>query len=106
LNLTQKALWSGALKSAVGAASGVILTNFVDVPQTLFSWPWFRHVLVGMLFVVLVSEARFWGQWAHSSDTPPVLQQTLADAKQANVEAGAAISKAQAEAPKQELPTA
>jgi len=57
-------------------------------------------VLIGMGFVVLVSEARFWSQWAHSGDTPPMLQQTLADAKQANVEAGAAISKAQTEAPK------
>jgi H+/Cl- antiporter ClcA len=100
MNVTQKALWSGALKSAVGALTGVILANFVDVPQTLFSWPWFRHVLIAAGVVVLVTEARFWNQWAHSGATPAPIQQSLADAKQANVQAGVAIAKAQTEAPK------
>jgi hypothetical protein len=63
----QHTLMVGALKSGVSAATGVILTNFVDVPQPLLSWPWFRHVLIGMAFVVLVSEARFWQQWANSA---------------------------------------
>ena len=70
LNPAQKALMLGAWKSAVASICGVVLSNFVDVPQTLFSWPWFRHVLIAMFFVVAVSEARFWGQWAHSGDTP------------------------------------
>jgi hypothetical protein len=100
MNVTQKALWSGALKSAVGAITGVILANFVDVPQALFSWPWFRHVLIAAGVVVLVTEARFWNQWANSGATPAPIQQSLADAAHANIQAGAAISKAQTEAPK------
>jgi hypothetical protein len=77
VNPAQKKLLTGAWKSAVSAICGVVLSNFVDVPQALFSWPWFRHVLIAMFFVVAVSEARFWSQWAHSGDdaappAPPV----------------------------------
>jgi hypothetical protein len=69
----QKALAAGAWKSAVSSICGVVLANFVDVPQALFSWPWFRHILIAMFFVVAVSEARFWSQWANSGNhvTPP-----------------------------------
>jgi len=75
MNQAQKALLAGAWKSAVSAVCGVILSNFVDVPQALFSWPWFRHVLIACFFVVMVSEARFWNQWASSGNghIPPVV---------------------------------
>lgn len=95
MNVKQSDLVIGSIKSAVGAATGVILANVVDVPQALFSWPWFRHVLVATGMVVLVSEARFWNQWASSGKVTPVAE-SMQTAAIATKQAGAAIADAQA----------
>jgi hypothetical protein len=92
MNLKQSDLVMGAIKSAVGAATGVILANFVDVPQAIFSWPWFRHVLIATGMVVLVTEARFWNQWAASGKTTPV-EDSIQTAEVATKQAGAAIAE-------------
>jgi hypothetical protein len=101
MNTTQHTLMMGAIKSGVSAVTGVILTNLVDVPQALFSWPWFRHVLIAIGFILLATEARFWNQWANSGATPAPLQQTLADAAESTEKTADAIAKAQTVAPKQ-----
>jgi hypothetical protein len=67
MNLTQNALAGGAMKSAVSAACGVILANFVATGNVVFSWPWFRQVIIQIFFVIVVAEARFWKQWSESS---------------------------------------
>jgi hypothetical protein len=71
MNAAQWQLLSGSAKSAISAACGVIISNFVDVPQAVFSWPWFRHVLISTLFVIVLCEARFWKQWADSGEANP-----------------------------------
>jgi hypothetical protein len=90
----QSALFMGSLKSAVGAACGVILANFVDTPQAVLSWPWFKHILIATGFVVLVSEARFWNQWANSGTVVP-METALKTAADATAKAGTAITEAQ-----------
>jgi hypothetical protein len=64
----QKGLISGAIKNAVSAAMGMILSlNIVDPVQfsirTLGGW---RHLGEVILVTVVVSEARYWKQWADS----------------------------------------
>lgn len=71
MTIAQSELWKGALKSAVSSFTGVIIANCVDVPQTILSWPWFRHIIIAAFFVVMVSEARFWNQWANSLNGEP-----------------------------------
>lgn len=71
MNAAQQQLLTGAKKSAISAGCGVILANVIDVQQTMFSWPWCKHVLIVMFFVTIVAEARFWKQWADSGDASP-----------------------------------
>jgi len=65
-------LWMGALKSAVSAACGLILSLPIVDPQTfniatLGGW---KHMGVVLLIVTLAGEARFWKAWADGNDTP------------------------------------
>jgi hypothetical protein len=103
MNTKQSALWLGALKSAVGAACGVILANFVDTPQAVLSWPWFKHILIATGFVVLVTEARFWNQWASSGTVVP-MEAALKTAADATAKAGVAITDAQSVQKVTEIP--
>ena len=61
-----KNLLLGALKSAVGAAAGLISGLPVVDPShfSLASLGGWEHLGMAILWVVIVSEARFWGQWA------------------------------------------
>ena len=102
MNLTQSALLKGAIKSAISSATGEILSlPLIDAEHfnvtTFGGW---KHLLSIIGITVLVSEARFFKQWADSGDTPPILQQTLADAASATKHAGEAIADAQSQAPK------
>jgi hypothetical protein len=63
-------LWKQALKQAVSSACAVVITNFVDSQTPVWSWPWFRHMLIGIFFLTLLNEARYWKQWADSPDDP------------------------------------
>lgn len=73
MNPTQKALLTGSLKSAVSSATGMILSlNIVDPEhfsfQTFGGW---KHLLLAIGITVVVSEARYWKQWADSPDPKP-----------------------------------
>lgn len=98
MNIKQDELVIGSIKSAVSAACGVILANMVDTQNALLSWMWFRHVLIATGVVVLVSEARFWQQWANSGKVTP-LETSLTDAAVATKQAGAAIAEAKSQVP-------
>lgn len=68
MNATRSALLKGAIKSAVSAATGMILSlNIIDPEhfsfQTFGGW---KHMLLAILIVTVVAEARFWKQWADS----------------------------------------
>jgi hypothetical protein len=58
--------WQMAIKQAVSSASAIVLTNIVDPEKTVFSWPWFRHMILAMCLLTLINEARYWKQWADS----------------------------------------
>ena len=103
MNVKQSDLVIGSIKSAVSAATGVILANLVDIPQALFSWLWFRHVLIATGLVVVVSEARFWQQWANSGKTTPIAD-SMQTAATATKQASAAIADAQASVQKEAAP--
>lgn len=70
MNQARKGLLKGAIKSAVSAATGMVLAlNIVD-PQhfdvrTLGGW---EHLGVAILISVVIAEARFWNQWANSAN--------------------------------------
>lgn len=64
----QHTLVMGAVKSAVGSSTGLIIgLPMVDSqhfsPLTFGGW---AHLGLAIFWVVLVSEARFWNQWANS----------------------------------------
>lgn len=66
----QHTLLMGAVKSAVSSATGLILgLPLVDYqhfsPTTFGGW---EHLGMAIGAVVLVSEARFWNQWANSGE--------------------------------------
>jgi hypothetical protein len=73
MNPAQKLLFTGALKSAVSEATGLILAlPLTDAEhfniQTVGGW---KHLGITILVVVLVGEARFWKQWADSTNNAP-----------------------------------
>ena len=63
-------LLSGAIKSAVSAASGLIVSLPVVDPDhfspTTLHGAWHLVALVG--WVVVVNEARFWKEWADAAN--------------------------------------
>lgn len=66
----QKGLLMGALKSAVGAACGLILALPIADPQrfSIVSLGGWGHLAEVIFIVVLAGEARYWKQWADSGD--------------------------------------
>jgi len=72
------ALLKGALKSAVGGASGVLLAVIILDPikfdvRTAAGW---LNIAGAMLIAVATAEARYWKQWAdsgnnHAPPSPP-----------------------------------
>ena len=99
MNFTQHKMFIGAVKSGVGAVTGVILANFVDITNPILSWPWAKHILIVCGFVLVVTESRYWNQWANSGVEQP-LPVTLGKAQDLAQKTEAAISKAQDAAPK------
>jgi hypothetical protein len=91
-------LWVLALKQAVSSASAVVLTNLADPGTVIFSWPWFRHMLIAMFLLTLFNEARYWKEWA--DNTPPTpLATKLQQASESTKQATADIEDAKAAAP-------
>jgi hypothetical protein len=64
----QRTLLDGAVKSAVAAVTGIIIGNCVDLQNPILSWPWLRHLMITAGFTLLITEARFWNQWATSGN--------------------------------------
>ena len=97
MNLAQHTLLSGAIKSGVSAATGLIIAlPIVDPMQfSLASVGGWRHILSVIGIVVVVAEARFFKAWADSGDEPTGMQASLAAAASANVKAGDKIFEAQ-----------
>jgi hypothetical protein len=98
MTATQHNLLMGAWKSAVASATGVIIANAVDTPNPLLSLAWFKHLGIAVFFVLLVTEARYWNQWANSGQDHP-LPAALDHAAVANKEVAAAIDEAKAAVP-------
>lgn len=72
MNQARKDLFKGAIKSAVGSATGMVLSlNIVDPNhfdiRTLGGW---EHLAMAILISVVIAEARFWKQWADSANGP------------------------------------
>ena len=71
-----KKLWLGALKSAVGSASSLIISlPLVDPTKfSLHRLGGWEHIAEVIAAVVVVGEARYWSQWANGgsngSQTP------------------------------------
>ncbi len=70
MNPARKSLLKGSIKSAVGSATGMILSlNIVDPKDfSLASLGGLKHLGLVILVSVIVAEARFWKQWADSGD--------------------------------------
>ena len=100
MNANQRALVMGSWKSAVGVATGALLTNLADPAYPVFSGLWWRHLLIAVGILILSTEARYWKQWAESGTQRP-LPEILEHAQQATKEAGAAISQAKTVAKEQ-----
>ncbi len=70
MNEARKKLLKGAIKSAVSSATGIILSlNIVDPKEfSLATVGGLKHLALVVGISVLIAEARFWKQWADSSD--------------------------------------
>jgi hypothetical protein len=72
INLTEKhkTLLMGALKSGVSAATGMILSlNIVDPEHfSVTTFGGWKHLGLAIGVTIITSEARYWKQWADTSD--------------------------------------
>jgi hypothetical protein len=57
-------LWKKAVATAVLAVSTVIVVNIVDPAHDIYSWLWFKHLLIAAGATTLVMEAKYWRDWA------------------------------------------
>jgi hypothetical protein len=99
MNSTQKALFWGSVKSAVGVITGAILTNIADPAYPIVSGAWWKHLGIAVLILILTTEARYWQQWSQSG-TPRPLPDAIADAQASAKQTEQAIAKVQEIAPK------
>jgi hypothetical protein len=97
-------LWQKAIKQAVSSASAVVITNLADQQSAVFSWPWFRHVLIAMFFLTLVNEARYWQEWANGPVQASDLDAKLQVAQDANQQVADAVAGAKTAASATEKP--
>jgi hypothetical protein len=96
---TQTQLLKGALKSAVSAATGLIVSLPIADPNTfaITSVGGWKHLGFVILVVTIVGEARFWKQWADSEEPLETkLQARLDQAQSATKDAVVAAKSAQA----------
>lgn len=94
MNATQKALFWGAVKSAVGVISGAILTNIADSTYPTLTLLWWRHLGIAILILLLTTESRYWGQWANSG-APRPLPDAIADAQSSAKDTEQKLAKVQ-----------
>jgi hypothetical protein len=98
MNFTQHKLFIGAMKSGVASVTGVVLANVVDVQNPIFSLAWLKHIGIASFFVLVVTEARYWNQWANSGGDQS-LPVAIDQAKVAAEKTKDAIAKVEAIAP-------
>ena len=72
MNATQKALFWGSFKSAVGVVTGALLTNLADPAYPVFSLLWWKHLGIATGIILLTTEGRYWNQWATSGQQRPL----------------------------------
>jgi hypothetical protein len=99
VNITQKDLFWGAVKSAVGVVSGAMLTNIADPAYPIFSAAWWKHFGIASAIVFLTVEGRYWQQWANSGTERP-LPQAILEAQDSAKKTEDAIAKVKDIAPK------
>ncbi len=58
-------VWRKATATAVLAVSTVIIVNFVDPAHQLYTWQWFKHILIASGATIVVMEAKYWRDWAN-----------------------------------------
>jgi len=63
-------IWRKTLKTAISSACAVIIANLADTPYPAFSWPWFRHILIGIIVLFIMNEAKYWKNWADAPCAP------------------------------------
>ena len=70
MNDRQKGLLIGSLKSAVSSATGMVLSlNIIDPEHFSFAtYGGWKHLLAAIGISVVVAEARYFNQWAHSGN--------------------------------------
>jgi hypothetical protein len=90
MNFTQHQLFNGALKSAVASVTSVLIANCVDTPNPILSLLWFKHVGIAIFFLLVLTEARYWNQWANSGTEQPAIL-AIGQAKEAAKKTEAAI---------------
>lgn len=104
MNFTQKDLFWGAVKSAVGVVTGALLTNIADPAYPIFSAAWWKHFAIASAIVFLTVEGRYWQQWANSGTERP-LPGAISDAQAAAKQTEDAIAKVKEIAPKKDPPS-
>jgi hypothetical protein len=57
-------VWKKALATAVLAISTAIVVNVVDPVHQLYTWEWFRHLLIAAGATTAMMEAKYWRDWA------------------------------------------
>jgi hypothetical protein len=95
---TQRQLLIGAIKSAVLAATGLIISLPIADPGSfsITSLGGWKHLLLVILVVTLIGEARFWNQWASSNEPLQTkLANRLEQAQEATKEAVVATKAAE-----------
>jgi hypothetical protein len=57
-------VWKKAGKTLVSSVTSVLIVNFTDPKGVIFDWPWIKHVIIAIVILTIVNEARYWKNWA------------------------------------------
>jgi hypothetical protein len=55
--------WKKALKTGLGLGIGVITANVVDPQRIVWTWLWWRHILIGAGVVFALNELAYLQNW-------------------------------------------
>lgn len=53
-----------SIATLVRSICAVLITNFADPKDMIFSWTWFRHVWIAIFVLTIFNEARYWQSWS------------------------------------------
>ena len=57
-------LWKKALKTAISSVSAVIVVQFADPGQVIWTRAWFIHLGLQVAALLIFNEAVYWRNWA------------------------------------------